>query len=407
MRSQPVEVKDAGRKGLGLFALQSFKKGEAVHSFKSGTLLTRAEIEKLSRIEKEYLDQIGDNAFEVIEPPARYVNHSCDPNVKERERTAYALRDIKAGEEITINYDEVAFLEEPPQVLLRISKVPENHPRQKERMIVLDGKRLSEKLLSRLKEEFSKLPKKLLLAVVTVSDDAATRSFLAQKKKIAAELGVDFRLYEHPASISTNELRTRVATIVHDAEPDSVIIQLPLPEGINAQYILNGVPPEKDVDVLSARAVGDFAVGKSRALPPVVGAIKALFDEYGIEYQKKHILVIGAGRLVGKPVALWLLEEKVSFTIVDERTLDVSEFTKKADIIIAGAGKPGLVTGDMVKEGVVVIDAGTSESAGKLVGDVDFDSVSKKASFITPVPGGVGPVTVAMIFRNLLVLTKK
>ena len=201
-------------------------------------------------------------------------------------------------------------------------------------MTILDGKRLSEKLLSGLKEEFLKLPKKPLLAAVTVGDDAATRSFLAQKKKIAAELGVDLRMYEHQASISTNALRKRVALIVHDAEPDGVIIQLPLPEEINAQYILNAVPPEKDVDVLSARSVGDCGGGKPRALPPVVGAIKALFDEYGIEYQKKHILVIGAGRLVGKPVALWLLEEKVSFTIVDEYTPDISPFTKSADIII-------------------------------------------------------------------------
>lgn len=271
-------------------------------------------------------------------------------------------------------------------------------------MIILDGKQLSEKLLSGLKEEFSKPQKKLLLAAVVVDDNAATRAFLAKKKNVAAELGVDFRLYEHPASISTNELRKRVAVIVHDADPDGIIIQLPLPEAVNAQYILNAVPPEKDVDVLSSRAVGDFAVGKSRVFPPMVGAIKALFDEYGIEYHKKHILVIGAGRLVGKPVSLWLMQEKISFTLVDEHTPDISEFSKKSDIIITGVGKPGLVTGDMVKEGAVVIDAGTSESGGKLTGDVDFDSVSKKASFITPVPGGVGPLTVVMVYKNLLTL---
>ncbi len=210
-------------------------------------------------------------------------------------------------------------------------------------------------------------------------------------------------------------MRKRIAIIVHEADPDGIIIQLPLPPRISTQYILNSVPPEKDVDVLSARAVGDFSVGKSKVLPPVVGAIAALFHEYGIDYKTKHVVVVGAGALVGKPVAAWLANEKVSFTVVDENTPDISEFTKKADIIISGVGKSGLITDDMVKVGAVVIDAGTSEgspSTGSgrqvsLVGDVDFDSASKKASHITPVPGGIGPLTVAMIYKNLLTLATR
>ena len=273
-------------------------------------------------------------------------------------------------------------------------------------MVILDGKALAEMIITGLKSEFSRLTKRLSLAAVVVGREPVILKFIEHKKKIAEELGADFRVYEYPVEISTNELRKRIAQIVHDADPAGIIIQLPLPAHINQQYILNSVPPEKDVDVLSARAVGDFAVGKANVLPPVVGAIRSLFQEYGIDYTSKHIVVIGAGTLVGKPVAAWLASEKVSFTIVDEHTPDISKFTKNADLIITGVGKPGLVTGDMVQESAVVIDAGTSESAGKLAGDVDFESVSKKAAYITPVPGGVGPLTIAMIYRNLLTLTQ-
>ena len=215
-------------------------------------------------------------------------------------------------------------------------------------MVILDGKSLAGKIIAGLKDEFSRLTKRPTLAVVVVGEDLVIRRFIEQKKKIAEELGVDFRTYEYPADISTNELRKRIATIVHDADPNGIIIQLPLTGHINTQYILNSIPPEKDVDVLSARAVGDFSVGKSKVLPPVVGAIAAFFEEYGIDYRKKHVVVVGAGRLVGKPVALWLANEKVSFTVVDENTSDITPFVKGADIIISGVGKPGLITGDMI-----------------------------------------------------------
>ena len=165
--------------------------------------------------------------------------------------------------------------------------------------------------------------------------------------------------------------------------------------------------PEKDVDVLSARAVGNFSVGKSRIAPTVVGAIQELFLEYKIDVKGKNVAILGAGALVGKPVAMWLMRESSVVTVITEETPNPEEILKSADIIISGIGKPGYITGDMVKDGVVVVDAGTSESEGKIRGDVDFDSVSKKASYLTPVPGGVGPLTVAMIFKNLLALAKK
>lgn len=272
-------------------------------------------------------------------------------------------------------------------------------------MIILDGKALAAKIISGLKAEIGE--KKFSLAAILIGDDPVIGKFVAQKKKTADELGVDFRIYRHGQDISTNELRKRIAVIAHEADPDGIIIQLPLPPHISGQYVLNGVPPKKDVDVLSARAIGDFAVGRSKIFPPVVGAVKTVFDEYRIDHRSGRVVLVGAGELVGRPLSLWLLNEKATFSVVGSTTPDIGEFTKKADILISGVGKPGLVTGDMIKDGAVVIDCGTSESGGALKGDVDFDSVGPKTSFITPVPGGVGPITVAMIFKNLLLLAKK
>lgn len=273
-------------------------------------------------------------------------------------------------------------------------------------MVLLDGRSLAEKIIAELREEYRKILRRISLGAVVVGSDPVIAKFVAQKKKIAGELGVDFRMYEYRADISTNDLRANMAALAHQADLDGIIVQLPLPQGINAQSILNAVPAEKDVDVLSARAVGDFAVGKSLVLPPVVGAVKALLAEYGFSIAGQHIVILGAGRLVGKPIAIWLLNEKASFSVVEEAARDISGFTERADILISGVGKPGLVSADMIKEGAVIIDAGTSESGGKLVGDVDFKNVSQKAAFITPVPGGVGPLTVAMIYKNLLTLAK-
>lgn len=269
---------------------------------------------------------------------------------------------------------------------------------------LLDGRKLAGKILGEVKREIETSKKKLSLGVVVVGENTVIRKFINEKKRAAGEIGTDFRIYDYPEDISTNELRKRIAVIVHDANPDGIIIQLPLPAHINTQYILNSVPPEKDVDALSARAEGNFFTGKSDILPPVVGAVKAFFEEYEIDYRNKYIVVVGAGMLVGKPIAAWLLNEKASFSVVEERTPDISQFTKNAGIIVSGVGKPGFITGDIVKEGVAIIDAGTSEAGGKIAGDVDFDSVSPRASFITPVPGGVGPVTVAMVYKNLFIL---
>lgn len=274
-------------------------------------------------------------------------------------------------------------------------------------MTLLDGKKLSEKILGGLKTEIAGFTKKLRLAVVVVGKDPVVDKFVAQKKKAAESIGVDFKIYSFEENITTNELRKRLSEIVHEKRNTGVITQLPLPKHLNTQYILNSIVPEKDVDVLSSKAVGNFIVGKSEVMPPVAGAVKALLEEYKVELGGKNIVVMGAGSLVGKPVCLWLLNEKVGFSLVEYDTQNPEEIIKKADILITGIGKPGFIKGGWIKKGAVVIDAGTSESGGRLSGDVDFEEASQKAGYITPVPGGVGPVTVAMLFKNLLTLAKK
>ncbi len=273
-------------------------------------------------------------------------------------------------------------------------------------MILLDGKKLSERIFVELKADVSAIKKKIRLGVIVVGKDPAIEKFVAQKKKAAEEIGIDVRVYPFDAAITTNELRKRIAELVHEPKNTGIIIQLPLPGHINKQYILNAIPPEKDVDALSARAIGSFIVGKSNIMPPVAGAIKSLLEEYHIAYKNKHVAILGAGNLVGRPVALWFLQEGVSLSIITQETDLPEQLLHKADIVISGIGKPHFVKGDMLKDNAVIIDAGTSESSGKLVGDVDPESVAEKASRLTPVPGGVGPVTVAMLLKNLVTLAK-
>jgi len=274
-------------------------------------------------------------------------------------------------------------------------------------MQILDGKKLSQRIIGELKQEIVGMKKPLRLAVVVVGKDPVVQKFIAQKQKIAQQIGIDFRMYPFEETVSSNDLRTRVAEIVHEKKNTGVIIQLPLPPQIGKQHMLNAIIPQKDVDVLSSRSIGNVIVGVSPIISPVASAIKALFGEYNIEYAGKRIVIMGAGALVGKPVALWFLSEKIGYSIVTEETPNTEELLMQADIVISGIGKSGCITGAMLKEGVVAVDAGTSESNGKLTGDFDSDSVSQKASFFAPVPGGVGPVTVAMLFKNLIDLGKR
>lgn len=258
--------------------------------------------------------------------------------------------------------------------------------------IILDGKKLSQKILEEVKKKIA--GRKLKMAAILVGDDENSKIFLRQKEKACKFVGVEFRLYKFLKDISQDELAERVREIAKE-DNQGIIIQLPLParigyaksvaggpKHIDTQEILNLIPPEKDIDALSEKSEN------SPILSPVLYGILKLFKQYKINFKNKKIVVVGRGILVGRPIIKWL----------EKQHIDISDDIKKADVIISGVGKPGFtITGDMVKKGAVVVDA---------AGDVDFKTVAPKAGFITPVPGGVGPMTVACLIDNLVSMAK-
>lgn len=272
--------------------------------------------------------------------------------------------------------------------------------------IILDGKKLSERILENIRKKVKKSGEKLRIAGILVGDDEASKVFLFQKEKACELVGVGFNLYRFPGNIAREDLVQAIKEIAQDSENQGVIIQLPLPKQIDAQEILNLIPAEKDIDLLSEKSLGSFCAGKSLVLPPVLSGILELFSEYNIKIKGKNIVIVGGGRLVGRPISIWLANEGITATTISSPIPNLFYFTKNADILISGAGSPGLIRGSMVKEKSVIVDVGIVKKRGKLTGDVDFKSVVKKASFITPVPGGLGPMTVAMVIQNLIVLNK-
>ncbi len=271
-------------------------------------------------------------------------------------------------------------------------------------MTILDGKKLAEEILGKLKKKIEENKLKLRLAVILVGENPVSQIFINQKKKACEKIGIGFNLFKFPAEAGALQLKKEIEKIVKNPQNSGIIIQLPLPKKFIPEEFLNLIPEEKDVDVLSEKSLGKFYQGNLKILPPAVGGIFQLLKNYKIELKRKNVVIVGAGRLVGLPLALQLLKEKTTVSVLNEFTKDASFFTKKADILVSGAGLPRLIKGNMVKRGVIVIDAGTSRIKGRLVGDIDFKSVSKKASYITPVPGGVGPMTVACLLENLVKL---
>lgn len=259
--------------------------------------------------------------------------------------------------------------------------------------MIVDGKAIADDILSEVKHELGSFPRTLRLGLLFVTPDFATTRFIAIKEKRAAELGVEIVKRELHEGVTTEEAIAAAKQLAD--ETDGVIVQLPLAESIDAETLIEAVPPAKDVD----------GIGEGKLmLSPVIAAIREVLLRHDVSLTDKHVTIVGKGRLVGAPAAQWLYDEGIHTTVVSEGD-DVAHATKHADIIILGTGKSGLLTPDMIKEGVVVIDAGTSEAAGKLAGDAD-PSVAEKASLLTPVPGGIGPIAVAMIFKNLVALAR-
>ena len=268
---------------------------------------------------------------------------------------------------------------------------------------ILQGEAIAKRILEDLKR---KVKPKLKLAVIQVGNNPVSEKYIQKKQEAAKSIGVDLRLYKFPQNVSQEELKIQVQAIGSDKEVSGMIVQLPLPKHLDTQEILDAIPLEKDVDVLSSASFGLFALGKSSVLPPTVGAVSLLLKEHHMDIKGKNIVIVGAGRLVGLPLTIWCIHQGATVTVANEYTKDLPSLTKKAEILISGVGRAGLIKGDMVQTGAVVIDAGTSVEGEHTLGDVDFESVAKKAGFLTPVPGGVGPLTVVYLLRNLIELAQ-
>ncbi len=273
-------------------------------------------------------------------------------------------------------------------------------------MKIFNGKKEAEEILENLRKETAKKKLTLGLRVIQVGENSVSQIFINQKKKTCERVGIDFKLFKFPVKISTLKLKKEIKKITETSTSGGVIIQLPLPPKFIPEEFLNLIPEEKDIDVLSERSLGKFYQGTLKISPPTVNGILHLLKNYRIELKGKNVVIVGSGRLVGFPLAIQLLKEKSTLSVLNEFTRDAPSFIKKADILVSGVGRPNLIKGNMVKKGVIVIDAGCSIWKGRLVGDVDFKNVSKKASYITPVPGGVGPMTVACLLQNLVTLQK-
>ncbi|MFC1630158.1 tetrahydrofolate dehydrogenase/cyclohydrolase catalytic domain-containing protein [Patescibacteria group bacterium] len=274
-------------------------------------------------------------------------------------------------------------------------------------MRMLYGKKLAEGDLKKIKKKVKKEKLKLQLSIVQVGKNPSSESFIKQKEKACKKAGIRFRIYQFPKGISQKNLKKEVKKVVEDPKNSGIVIQLPLPKNIDAKEILDLVPFKKDVDVLSSESWEKFLKGRLLIFPPVVCAVAKICKQYKIKIKRKKVVLVGRGKLVGKPLAVWIKRKKGKLTIVHSSTRNISSFTKKADILISGTGKPNLIKGDMIKKGSVIIDCGTSSQKTKTKGDVDFKSVSKKAGFITPVPGGIGPLTVTCLIENLVKLNNR
>lgn len=237
------------------------------------------------------------------------------------------------------------------------------------------------------------------LAVILVGKDLASLSFIKQKEKAAKFLGIDFLLFNPPENISTKNLYKKLIKFNKAKDIGGIIVQLPLPKHIDKNLILKNIDSHKDVDALSQAP---------KVLAPTVEAVKFIFQKYKLNFKKKKILIIGRGELVGAPLYNWLFKKVKNLEIIDEKQKNnLSQYTKKADIIISGVGKAKIINGTIIKKNAILIDFGFDKKNKKIFGDFDFESVKNKAKLITPVPGGMGPLTVAMLFKNFLKLNKK
>ncbi len=275
---------------------------------------------------------------------------------------------------------------------------------------IIDGKAVSAAVKEAVASEVAELNKKgitVSLAVILVGEDPASQIYVANKKKTCEALGIVSHEYLLPKSTTEDELISLIHTLNNEKGINGILCQLPLPSHINESAVIAAIDANKDVDAFHPVNVGKIMIGKYDFLPCTPAGIMEMLSFYNISPEGKSCVVIGRSNIVGKPMAMLLLHKNGTVTVCHSKTKNLEKITQNADILVAAVGRPRFVTADMVKEGAVVIDVGMNRADGKLCGDVDYDAVKGKCSYITPVPGGVGPMTIAMLMKNTLTAAKR
>ena len=268
--------------------------------------------------------------------------------------------------------------------------------------VILDGKKLRDKLLDDLKLKIDNLETKPSLAVILVGEDAASKIYVNNKRKMAEKIGIASQIITYPTTVSEEELLTKINELNNDGSVNAILVQLPLPKHIDKFKIINAISPLKDVDGFTSENSGKLFSGqKPYAYPCTPKGILLLLDEYGINPEGKHVVVIGRSNIVGKPLAVMMLNRNATVTVCHSKTKNLAEITKTADILVSAVGEKVIEDSSMMKVDSIMVDVGIfKDENGKTRGDVDFDKISKVTSFISPVPGGVGPMTIASLMLN-------
>ena len=279
-------------------------------------------------------------------------------------------------------------------------------------MTVIDGKSLAVELRGEIRERASAFEKKrgekIGLAVILVGEDSASQVYVRNKIKACEEVGVQSFSYHLPADTSQEQLESLVDELVAEKNVHGILVQLPLPRHLNEKRVLSRIPASKDVDGFCAENIGNLAMGRDTIVSCTPFGVMKMLEKYSIDPSGKNAVVLGRSNIVGKPMAMLLLNANATVTVCHSKTQNLKEICAAADILVVAIGKAKFVTADMVKPGAVVIDVGMDrDENGKLCGDVDYDSVKEKASFITPVPGGVGPMTITMLLYNTVIAAER
>jgi len=272
--------------------------------------------------------------------------------------------------------------------------------------MIIDGKKIAQKIERQLTEKLKKLKTEPSLAIILIGKNSASEIYVQEKQEVCQRLNIKCLIFKLPISVTQNQLLALIDGFNEDKKVNGILVQLPLPDQININAVFCSISPEKDVDGLNPLNIGFLEIGQPFIIPPTAVAVLEIMKSYKIKLKGSKVVLVGYSNLVGKPLLPLLIEQGATVTICHKKTKNLAKITKEADILVVAVGKPNLIKAAMIKKGAIIIDVGINRVGKKIIGDVDFEKVKKKASFITPVPGGVGPITVMMLLRNLIEITR-